>query len=262
MGFRENWRQKMSIDELAAQVVRSMGAPDSSRRLDLEAMGRLVAMGPYTHRRERDLDLYLMEAEEGRPRILVLDNELKIYATGIDDVALRKSPTIKEMVSIRNAIKILNDKDVVVSRKADTVRRVQQELIAALDLTYTEADVEALAEDGRNTLANQYLDGLLETLSLFAELLGYEKAPKAFRATHHRIWGRVKRRSDGLLEMGPCVLLDLMATKLKLLHGPFNSRNPADMARMRQVIEGAMEPDQHGAAVFSALKDAVMAGER
>jgi hypothetical protein len=72
---------------------------------------------PWSRRQERDLVLFLETDGPGQTRILVLDNDLSIYNTSVDDVVLRKSPTVKEMVNIRNAIKILNDKDVVTSKK-------------------------------------------------------------------------------------------------------------------------------------------------
>ncbi len=258
MGFRDNLLQKIHIDALAATVVRSMGAPDSGQRIDLEAMRRLVGLSTYTYQRERDLDLYIMGQIDGKPLILVLDNELKIYATGADDIALRKSPTVKEMVSIRNAIKILNDKDVVVTRKADSVYRVQQDLISALDLAYSAADIEALAKDGRDALKNNYVDGLTEMIDLFAELLSFGKAPKSFQVAHHRIWGRKMRNDTGEIEMGPLVVLNLMQNSLKLIHRSVGSRDKAAMARYQQIINGEDEADVSGAEVFSALKDFVM----
>jgi hypothetical protein len=145
MGFRENLLKKMEIDRLADQVRRSLAPVEGQQRIDSAAMRALLEMSSYRHHRERDLDLYCQEDEDGTPLILVLDNGLNLYQTTVADVALRKSPTLKEMISIRNAIKILNDKDVLISRKADTLQRIQKELIDALDLAYTRDDIEAIA---------------------------------------------------------------------------------------------------------------------
>ena len=137
MGFRENLLKKIQIEDLAQGILRSIDPQDSAKRMDREAMRQLLEMSTYSYRKERDLDLYMLNEKE----ILALDNELKIYRTTAEDIGLRKSPTIKEMVSFRNAIKILNDKDVVVSRKSDTVLRIRSELVAALDLSFAAADI-------------------------------------------------------------------------------------------------------------------------
>ena len=154
MGFKENILQKIRFDQLHTTIVNSLGPPDSGRRLDKEAMTRLLKYTGYAPATVRDLELYIKPDSGDPPAILLLDNELKVYKTTPEDVALRKSPTVKEMVSIRNAIKILNDKDVVVSRKADTLEHVRARLIGDLDLSYTPADIEALAQDGRDSLEN------------------------------------------------------------------------------------------------------------
>ena len=57
-------------------------------------------------------------------KVLVFDNELALYHSTVDDVALRKSPEWKEMVSIRTVRRILNDQDVVVSKGKESIRRI------------------------------------------------------------------------------------------------------------------------------------------
>jgi SpoVK/Ycf46/Vps4 family AAA+-type ATPase len=151
MSFRDELLAKIEIQRMAGKVMASIDPSDSTRRIDLETMRGLVKKGAFTHIRERDLDLYLLEPDDDPPRILVLDNELTIYRTTIDDIVLRKSPTIKEMVNIRNAIRILSDSDVVVSKKADTVQAVAERCIGQLDLAYSKADIEALRRDAAAT---------------------------------------------------------------------------------------------------------------
>jgi len=250
MGFRENLLQKIQIDRLSRTVRNSMGPPDSGRRIDGEAMRTLVEMGGYRYQKERDLDLYFLNAQE----ILVLDNELKIYRTTAEDIGLRKSPTVKEMVSIRNAIKILNDKNVVVSRKADTLERIKSELISALDLSFTAADIASLAGEGSQALENRYADGVIEILTLFAELLGFQEAPKVFQIAHHRIWGRLIQPTAGAWRFGPAVLFGLMDNALKLIPNPINSQ---DEEQLQQYQRGKLEA-LSGDAVWGHLKEAVM----
>lgn len=259
MGFRENLLKKIEIKQLTGQVLGSIVPNDSSKRIDLDAMRRLLEMGPYHYRRERDLDLYCENAGDDRQMIIVLDNELKIYHTDVEDVALRKSPTTKEMVNIRNAIKILNDKKVVVSRKGDTVQQVRSRLIDALDLSFSATDIEALVKDGSDALQNNYADGVVETLSLFAELLGYKKASKSFRLAHHQAWGKLKKGRPGEVIFGPAVLFSLVRNSVAILHQAISSLDKEGLNRFQQVAKGEIDGDHSGADVFEYLRKEVMA---
>jgi hypothetical protein len=87
MGFRENYLKKIRADRMAEQVRNSIGPPGSGQRADLETMRSLLELGPFDYRRERDLDLYMLDSAGAMPMILVLDNELKIYRTTVEDVA-------------------------------------------------------------------------------------------------------------------------------------------------------------------------------
>jgi hypothetical protein len=254
MGFRENLLKKIQIDQLSDTVRRSMGPADSSRRIDQEAMRRLLELGPYRYQRERDLDLYILNPNE----ILALDNELKIYRTTAADIALRKSPTVKEMVSIRNAIKILNDKNVVVSRKAETLQRVQQDLVKALDLSFTAADIASLASEGSQALENGYAEGVAEVLTLFADLLGYSKAPKIFQIPHHQIWGALQQAGTGGQLFGPLVMFSLMNNSLKMILKPINSLDQDALNFLQQAARGGTLADLTEGKVWEALKEAVL----
>jgi hypothetical protein len=254
MGLRENLLKKIQINRLADRVIRSIHPADSTLRIDRDAMRQLLEEGPYSHRKERDLDLYLLDDQ----LVLVLDNELKIYNATVDDIALRKSPTVKEMISIRNAIKILNDKDVVVSGKGDTVARIREALLQTLDLTYDAADIESMAKDGLEALQNNDTDGILEILTLFSELLEFQKANKTFRAPHHRIWGKTETSPRGDIRFGPAVIHSLTLNSLKMIQTPINSSNKADVQRFHEVVKGQLKADLANEAVIEALKQAVL----
>lgn len=258
MGFRENLLKKMEIDRLADQVRQSLAPVEGQQRIDSAAMRALLEMSSYRHHREGDLDLYCQEDEDGTPLILVLDNGLNLYRTTIADVVLRKSPTLKEMISIRNAIKILNDKDVLISRKADTLQRIQKELIDALDLAYTRDDIEAIAQDGREALKNNYPDGIIEVVTLFCELLGYQKAPKAFQLPHQHVWGAAQTVDGGQARMTPTILFSLMRNHLKMIETPIATLDKAGMAHFQKVAKGDAKPDFEGAAVLDALVEKVL----
>lgn len=254
MGFRENLLKKVKIVRLAKKVERSVNPLDSGQRIDQDAMRQLLEMGSYAYQKERDLDLYFLDAHH----ILLLDNELKIYNTTAEDIALRKSPTVKEMISIRNAIKILNDKDVVVSRKRETVQRVQKELVDSLDLSYTAADIQSMVKDGIESLENKYVDGVIEILILFAELLGYQKAPKAFQVAHHHIWGEIVKSETGVLAFGPMVLYDLMHNRLKMCLKSINKTDKEGLQHYHEMAQGDRDADLSNAEVLDALAKTVL----
>ncbi|MBE9544745.1 MAG: hypothetical protein IMF02_09660, partial [Proteobacteria bacterium] len=136
MSFKNNLLKKIQINQLSRTVLASIGSAESGLKIDKDAMRSLLEMSPYRYQKERDLDLYIQGLNGELSRILVLDNELPIYETTVDDVLIRKSPYTKEMLSIKNIIKILKDSDVKLSRKKRSLESVQKECIDGLDLTY------------------------------------------------------------------------------------------------------------------------------
>ena len=258
MPFKDNLLKKIQIDHLTTQVLNSLGPPGSEKKIDKDAMRQLLELGPYRHRRERDLDLYIKENGEEPADILVLDNEVKIYRTTIDDVVMRKSPLIKEMVSIRNAFKILNDSDVVIRKKEDSVTAIQLECIALLDLTYTTADLDALASDGAAALENGYADGIIECLALFAELLNFKSAPKPFQMRHYHSFGLVAQQENGAVLYGPLAIYSMAYNRLVFIESAINSFDKEQMIQYRQMAKGEHKTAVEDKDVFAALKQLVL----
>ena len=260
MGFRENLLRKIRINELAARVTASLKGPDSGIHFDRQAMQELLEYAPYTYVRDRDLDLYVLDDGGGKPEVLVLDNGLPIYHTDIRDVALRKSPTIKEMISIRNAIKILNDGDVRVSKREDSVETVRRRCLENLDLTYRPEDIRELEIDGAASLESAYLDGVVEALTLFAELLGYRSPPSPLRIDHVKMWGRLEEGPGGDRRYGPVVLYSLVDNRLSLVTEPVSTADEGAAERLRQVARGKLPADAEGTDVFRFLRRSVLEG--
>ena len=258
MSFKENLLKKVKIDQLARKVLRTIGTAESGLKIDKDAMRSLLEMGPYQHRQERDLDLYLEQSDEGQDIILVLDNELPIYKTTVEDVVIRKSPYTKEMLNIRNIIKILKDSDVKLSRKEASVKRVQEKSIDLLDLTYQESDITSLAEEGALSLENGYIDGILEILALFSELLDYKSPPKAFRIPHYEIFGAVNKKVDGEIVFGPAVALSRADNSLRMIREQVSSVDKPKIELFQKVIQGKEPADAEGVDVFRYLKEEVL----
>ena len=258
MAFKENLLKKIEIDALAGKILDTLGPVESGRRIDKKVVRKLLAMTDFEVRKERDLELYVRGNDPDRQMVLVLDNELPLYHTHVGDVLLRKSPTVKEMISVRNAIKILNDKDVVVSKKNDTVIRIQKELVEQLDLSFEPADLDAIARDGVDSLQNQYTDGVIEALALFGELLGYKPAPAGFSAAHHEIIGRVAPLTGGQVLFGPMVIFNKMKNELKYFDIKASRTDQNRMALLQEVMKGRQKADMEGPDVFFALKERVL----
>jgi len=258
MSFKENLLKKIQIDQLTQTVLQSIGAPDSGLKIDRNTMRSLLEMSPYEYRKVRDLDLYIRKDEGQKDKILVLDNELPIYRTTVDDVAMRKSPYTKEMVKIRNIIKILKDSDVKISIKQDSVKAIQKECIEQLDLSYNEADIEQIAREGAAAMENGYAEGVKESLLLFADLLGYQPPPKAFDIRHREIYGTLTSKKAGEMLFGPTVIYSLIDNSLKLIEEPISSFDKPKLEFFQQVAAGKQKASVEGAETFEYLKKVVV----
>ena len=257
MSFKENLLRKIRIKQLARQVQASIGPAESGQKIDKDAMRNLLEMSPYQYQQERDLDLYIEKGDGGPDRILVLDNELPIYQTTVEDVLIRKSPYIKEMTKIGNIIKILKDSDVKLSRKEDSVRAVEKECIDRLDLAFSASDIHEMAGEGMTSLENGYAEGVKESLALFSELLGFQPPPKAFQVRHHEISGALAEKSTGEFNYGPMVIFSLVDNSLRLLSDPISSFDKPKIEFFQKVAEGKEKASVEGGEVFTYLEKEV-----
>ena len=258
MSFKENLLKKIRIDAITQKVLHSIGPPDSGLKLDKDAMRSLLEMSPYQYQKERDLDLYIEKINQDKCNILVLDNELPIYQTTVEDVAIRKSPYIKEMASLRNIIKILKDSDVKVSIKEKSVKSIQKACIDLLDLSFDVSDIEEIAREGTDALKNGYAEGVKESLTLLADLLDYRPPPKAFRIRHHEIFGALIEKEGGEFLYGPVVIYSLIDNSARMVQGPISSFDKVKMEFFQQVIQGNQKADIEGPDVFRYLQEAVV----
>jgi hypothetical protein len=258
MPFKENLLKKIHIDALTRKVLTTIGPSGSEQKVDRKTMRELLGMGPFHFKKERDLDLYIRESESGKNKILVLDNELAIYLTTPEDVALRKSPTIKEMISIRNAVKILNDKDVVASKREVSVMAVRADCMGLLNLSYTAQDLDEIEAEGIAALETRHETGVITTLSLFDELLGFDPAPKAFEIKGCRFSGRIFSKAPGEILLGPLVVWNMTEAKLQMIPDPVSTLDKEKVEWVKQVALGTAEAPLEGPDVLKTLRN--MAG--
>jgi len=232
MSFKKNLLKKIEIKALSEKVLNSIGHGDSEKKIDKKSMIRLLEFSPYYAEKERDMDLYIYETGSDKKKILVLDNDLALYNTSISDVGLRKSPTVKEMLSIRNVIKILNDSDVIISKKEVSVRTIEEKCISLLDLGFNASDIDDIKKDGLVSLEKEYADGVIESLLLFAEILGYVSAPVPFNVSNHKIWGELKTKDGGEKLFGPIIIYSLIHNTLTLIKEPVSSSDKEKIETM------------------------------
>jgi len=262
MSFKENLLQKIKIDEMAKQVVASIGPMESGRKVDKKIMRSLLEMTSYTYKRKRDLDLFIEDPDAEKTRILVLDNDLAIYNTSVYDVAMRKTPTVKEMMNPFNVVKILKDTDVVISKKEESVKTIQKECIDRLNLSYDESDLDEIARDGIASLEREYADGVMESIDLFAEILGYSAPPKPFRIGHHKIVGALTKKESGEVLYGPMALYSIIHNTIKLVDQQVGSSDREKIEFVQQVAAGKEQASSEGSSVFQYLKKTALLQSR
>jgi len=260
MSLKENLKKKILIDRLTRTVSLSIGSPGSTRKIDKENMRKLFALSPFVLEKRRDLELYFRDLQEGVGEVISLDNELPLYGnTTLDDVALRRSPEVKEMVSIRNIIKILNDKDIRICNGRDSVNHVHDLALGLLDLTFTEKDVEEMVDDGIEALVRADSDSVLETIELFVELLGYESVPEAVLVNDYVMYGGRHAGGNGGMSYDPIVMYNDQTNVLRMISKPVFVDDPLAQTLIPGVALGEIEPDAEGPDVFRFLKKAAMA---
>lgn len=257
MSFKENLLKKIRIKRLGRKVLLSMGSVASGKRTDIDAARKLLGMGPYTHHKERDLDLYIQKTDGEKYPIIVLGNDLPMYLTTIADVALRRSPTIKEMISVRNAFRILNDTDVLVKKGPETLETIQKACIDLLDLRYEKADLIAIAEDGTASLKNAYEDGVIESLDLFGELLAFQYPPKELAMGHFYIIGLSTEKTNKGTFFGPMALYGKIHNDLKFIDESIPVTDKGKIEWIHQVAKGRAPASVEGPDVFQVLMQSV-----
>jgi hypothetical protein len=106
-------------------------------------------------------------------------------------------------------------------------------------------------------LERDYPDGVIECLELFAELLDYKPAPKAFQLGRHKILGALTAKSGGEILYGPMIIYSLIHGTLKLIEEQISSFDKTKMELVQQVAAGKQKAAVEGSDVFEYLKNTV-----
>lgn len=259
MGFRENLLKRITINDLVKTVDVTIGTAQSGAKVDKKSMKKLLDMSTFDLHKDRDMDLYTRPLEGETHQILVLDNELPLFETSLEDVLLRRNPTVKEMISIRNAIKILNDKDVVKFRRNQTLDFIHKDLLKDLDLTFAHQDIESMFKQAVQALSNGDIGEVMESICLFAEILGYVPAPPLFEIKKHKVWGKSVKDKSGKTLFGPMVIYNQDSNRLVLWPESFEKLDPGRVETLFEQGNVKTSRGKEGAEVFNFLMEKTLA---
>ena len=253
MTFKENLKGKIKLDRLLRKLASTIKEPPGQRWLDKILTQELLDMTDLEHRKVGDLHLYVRPLEGEIMEVLVFDNELPIYHTTVDDVALRKSPHWKQMFSIRNIKKIMNDQDVIISKGKESLKRIHANALALLDLAYTRDDLALLMEDARQGLEQKSITQTQESFDLFFELLDFQPVSLGVLEQDFQIFARPKPNGSAVPTFEHLILFDEEKLSLGLKKGAFSPQSDLDLAWVRQYARGEEPADLQGIDVFEFL---------
>ncbi len=258
MSFKENLRAKIQLDALLRKLIFTMRETPAQRWLDKGLTQKLLDMTDLEPKKVRDLHLYVRPLEGETLEVLVLDNELPIYHTTVADVALRKSPMWKEMLSIRNIKKILNDQDVIVSKGKESLKRLHAHALAELDITYTRDDLAELVEDARQGLDQKSVAQIQESFDLFFELLDFQPVSLGVLEQDLQSFARPKANGGAVPTFEHLILFDEENLLLGLKKGTFSPQSDLDLAWVMQYARGEETADLQGIEVFEFLAESAL----
>lgn len=256
MGFKENLKAKIHLDRVYRRVAHTIKEPpDTPRWVDKDLTREILDRTDFEYKKEGNLPLYIRPLREDTLEILVLDNELPVYHTTVEDVILRKNPHWQEMFSIRNVRRIMNDQDVVVSRGRKSLERLHAIALAHLDLTFTREDVLALVEDARRAIEAGAAESLRESLDLFLELLGFETVYLKVLEPDLQFFGRSRTDDGGTPFYEHLLVLNEETLSIGLKKGDFSPKDQSDLQWVTRYAQGLERADLRNLEVFQFLAE-------
>jgi hypothetical protein len=253
MSFKANLKAKIKIDRLLQKLISTIREPPGRRWVDKVLTQELLETTDLEHKKFRDLHLYIRPLVGEIMEVVVFDNELPIYHTTLDDVALRKSPYWQEIVSIRNIRKIMNDQDVIISKGKESLKRIHANAMALLDLTYTRDDLTLLLEDARNGLERKSIGQIQESLDLFVDLLDFEPLLLDVLEGDLQVFARPGHKNGPVPAFEHLIIFDEETLSLGLKKGAFSPENNLDLAWVIKYARSKEPADLKGIDVFKFL---------
>jgi len=255
MSFKENLKANIKLDRLFQSLLSTAREAPGRRWLNKELTQELLAMTDFEHKKVRNLHLYIRPLEGEIMEVAVLDNELPIYHTTVDDVTLRKSPYWQQMFSIRNVRKIMNDHDVIASKGKESLKRLHANALALLDLSYTGDDLALLLDDARRGLEQKSIAQIQESLDLFVQLLGFQPLSLEVLEPGFQSFAMPKLNGGVVPSFEHLVLFNEETFSLGLKKGTFRPQSDSDLGWVMQYARGEERPDLQGIDVFGFLAE-------
>ncbi|MBI9076475.1 MAG: hypothetical protein JEZ02_13800 [Desulfatibacillum sp.] len=254
MIFAQRLLKKIQVDSLANAVRMTIRAPGADAKVDKESMRELIGMLGFQSTRERDMEIQVLNPDTPESLIMVMDNELALYkGTSVQDVAMRKNPVVREMVKIRNIRKILSDKDVVISRRQDSVDIITNMILADVDLSFDKKDMEEIRDLSAKALNNLDIKGIQDSVAMFSELLEFSDHPFAKTKPMLAAKGIMDRTDPKKPLFGPCLLFDRSDARLLFLEKPMDLSVKDNRELFEAIVNGDRLADQSGPQVFDTL---------
>ena len=255
MSFKENLKAKINLHRLFQQLYSTIREPPGRWWVDKVLAQELLDMTDFELRNVRNLQLYVRPLDGEIMEVLVFDNELAIYHTTVDDVALRKTPHWQEMFSFRNIKKILNDRDVITSKGKESLQRLHANALALLDLGYTGDDLALLLEDARNGVEQASVGQIQESLDLFVDLLDFEPLLLDVPERNLQVFAGPGHNNGPDSTFEHLILFNDKSLSLGLKEGDFSPENDSDLAWVMQYARGEKTAGFQGIDVFKFLAD-------
>ncbi len=253
MSFKDTLRKKITLDRMARRLEQALPAVRKEyQTIDKEMVRQFLERTPYKPLKVRDLELYKHGGDGRAEEVLVLDNELPLYRDVTpEEVAMRRSPLVKEILSISNVKKIMSDRDILIARGRKAIAYIHDEAVAELDLSFSAEDIRDIVESGSGALAAGRADELAADLDLLFELLGYQEME---RIDEQRLYGRPE--PEGFRDV--VVVREAEEPALRLAEGTFAPEDEEHMEALSEIAKGVRRPDAEGREVLAYLGREVM----
>jgi hypothetical protein len=255
MSLKENLKAKIKLDGLLRRLISTIREPPGKRWLDKVLTRDLLDMTDFEYKKVSSLHLYIRPLEGQIMEVLVLDNELPIYHTTVDDVTLRKNPYWQQMFSVKNIKKIMNDQDVLVSKGKESLERLHAAALALLDLSYTRDDLARLVEDARQGLERESIAQIRESFDLFFELLDFQPVSLGGPEQDLQLFAWPKLDAGTVPAVEHLILFNEKSLSLGLKKGDFAPESDLDLAWVRRYARGEETADLQGIRIFEFLSE-------
>jgi hypothetical protein len=212
-------------------------------------------MTGFESREVRDLHLYLGSLEDEVTEVVVLDNELPIYKTTVADVVLRKSPYWQEIFSIKNIKKIINDKDVIVSKGKESLKNLHANALKILDLTYSSDDLALMLEDAQLGFDQHSIAQIRESLDLFIALVDFQAMSFEWLEQGLQIFTDRKINRENVSTFDPIILFDEKTLFLGMKKWTFSPHSDTDISWFMKYNMKKETLDVKGIDVFKFLAE-------